>query len=155
MTKSPTNTPKRPHITQPRTLPQFTTLRNPSITLLQATTKLRLLFTTSSHRVLQPNGKYSVFTWSFVSLFFFFFFLICLLLLKIFQIVQIFYRLVNYVVVLLLVVVSLVVGSTTSVPMSRGNGGYRTTTPPSYCTTHIRNNPMLHHQGPRVVHHNL
>ncbi|XP_046650296.1 uncharacterized protein LOC124341293 [Daphnia pulicaria] len=107
----------RPHITQPRTLPQFTTLRNPSITLLQATTKLRLLFTTSSHRVLQPN--------------------------------------VNYGVVLLLVVVSLVVGSTTSVPMSRGNGGYRTTTPPSYCTTNIRNNPMLHHQGPRVVHHNL
>ncbi len=51
--------------------PQFTTLRNPSITLLQATTKLRVLFTTPSHRVLQPNGKYSVFTWSFILLFFF------------------------------------------------------------------------------------
>jgi hypothetical protein len=70
MTKPPTTTPKRPHITHPRTLPQFTTRRDPSITLLQATTKLRLRFTTTSHRVLQPNGKYYVFTWNFVSLFF-------------------------------------------------------------------------------------
>jgi hypothetical protein len=40
--EAPTTTPKRPHITQPRTLPKFTTLMNPSITLLQATTNLRL-----------------------------------------------------------------------------------------------------------------
>ncbi len=35
MTKPPTTTPKMPNITQPRTVPQFTTLSNLSITLLQ------------------------------------------------------------------------------------------------------------------------
>jgi hypothetical protein len=42
--KSPSTTPKRPNITHPHTLLQFTTPRNPSITLLQTTTKQRLLF---------------------------------------------------------------------------------------------------------------
>jgi hypothetical protein len=35
MTKPPTTTPKMPNITQPRTVPQFNTLSNLSITLLQ------------------------------------------------------------------------------------------------------------------------
>jgi hypothetical protein len=41
--KPPSTTSKKHHITQPRTLSHFSTPRNFSITLLQATTKLRLV----------------------------------------------------------------------------------------------------------------
>jgi hypothetical protein len=73
MTKPQTTTQKRSHVAHQRTVPQFTTPRNPSITLLQATTKLMLLFATPRPPsiTLQPNGKYCFYMEFCITLFFF------------------------------------------------------------------------------------
>jgi hypothetical protein len=95
----PTTTLRRPNVTQPRMLSQFTTPTGPNITLLQATTRgfwlhqgprvlnhdlccLQILHTATTVVFYQSStaffrfsfmGKCSVFTWSFISILLFLF----------------------------------------------------------------------------------